>query len=314
MGDFAMIRRGITLTEVLVAIFVTGMGLMALMTLFPLGALNMSLAIKDDRASHAAANASAMLRTVWRRGLDSGNPNQFQYPLSPQFPQPVPLQNSPAYLDPINLINTGSTSVAGVNIVPRIGLAWTLPSTPASRAMTFQYFSLMDDIEFDFNGKPIALYGNLPRETLYSWAYMLRPPFLQTTQSPRVVEYSVVIYNRRSVVASGTQPPEQFINGVLFNANNNYIKYPTQPNPPKISKGSWVLDISVGVPPSGNPPYNIPHAYFYRVNSVTVSSTATQLTVDQPLRGFDDVGGTWPQGQLVIMQNVVEVFEKSTLE
>src|SRR5213080_2785171 len=53
-------RSGATLVEVLVAIFVTAIGLLALLALFPLGALSMAQAIKDDRTAHLAANASAL--------------------------------------------------------------------------------------------------------------------------------------------------------------------------------------------------------------------------------------------------------------
>lgn len=44
-------RRGVTLLEVLAAIFLTGVGLLALLTLFPLGALDMAEAVRDDRAA-----------------------------------------------------------------------------------------------------------------------------------------------------------------------------------------------------------------------------------------------------------------------
>jgi prepilin-type N-terminal cleavage/methylation domain-containing protein len=50
---------GVTLIEVLTAIFVMGIGLMALVTLFPLGALTMAQAIKDDRAAAIADQATA---------------------------------------------------------------------------------------------------------------------------------------------------------------------------------------------------------------------------------------------------------------
>ncbi len=53
-------RPGVTLIEVLAAIFITGVGLMALLTLFPLGALSMAQAVKDDRTGHAHANAQAI--------------------------------------------------------------------------------------------------------------------------------------------------------------------------------------------------------------------------------------------------------------
>src|SRR2546421_599817 len=53
-------RSATTLVEVLVAIFVTAIGLLALLALFPLGALTMAQAIKDDRTAHAAGNAAAV--------------------------------------------------------------------------------------------------------------------------------------------------------------------------------------------------------------------------------------------------------------
>jgi hypothetical protein len=43
-----------------------GIGLLSLLTLFPLGALNMAQAIKDTRCAHAAANAAALARVVPR--------------------------------------------------------------------------------------------------------------------------------------------------------------------------------------------------------------------------------------------------------
>ena len=48
-------RPGITLIEVLVAIFIMTIGLLALLTLFPLGALRMAQALQDDRDAAAAS-------------------------------------------------------------------------------------------------------------------------------------------------------------------------------------------------------------------------------------------------------------------
>lgn len=53
-------RAGVTLVEVLVAIFIIGVGLLALLTLFPLGALELAQAIKDDRAATIAAEAQVL--------------------------------------------------------------------------------------------------------------------------------------------------------------------------------------------------------------------------------------------------------------
>jgi prepilin-type N-terminal cleavage/methylation domain-containing protein len=53
-------RTGVTLIEVLVSIFIMGVGLLAILTLFPLGAYSMAQAVKDQRCAEAAANADAI--------------------------------------------------------------------------------------------------------------------------------------------------------------------------------------------------------------------------------------------------------------
>ena len=55
-----MSRTGLTLIEVLVSIFIMAIGLLALLTLFPLGALTMAQAIKDDRCAQSAYIAQAL--------------------------------------------------------------------------------------------------------------------------------------------------------------------------------------------------------------------------------------------------------------
>ena len=51
---------GAALVEVLIAIFIMGIGLLALLTLFPLGAIEMAQAIQDDRTAAVAADAIAL--------------------------------------------------------------------------------------------------------------------------------------------------------------------------------------------------------------------------------------------------------------
>jgi prepilin-type N-terminal cleavage/methylation domain-containing protein len=52
-------QAGVTLTEVLVAIFLMGVGLLALLAVFRLGALQLAQAIKDDRTGAVAEEAVA---------------------------------------------------------------------------------------------------------------------------------------------------------------------------------------------------------------------------------------------------------------
>lgn len=74
-------RRGITLLEVLIAIFTMGIGLLALLTLFPLGAIQMAQAIKDDRTGNEATHADALLRSHWNSIYLSGGPMAYKTPL-----------------------------------------------------------------------------------------------------------------------------------------------------------------------------------------------------------------------------------------
>lgn len=64
-------RWGTTLVEVLMALFIMGIGLMALLTLFPMGALQMAQALKDQRAAEEAASAIGSLRVSWKRSYEA---------------------------------------------------------------------------------------------------------------------------------------------------------------------------------------------------------------------------------------------------
>jgi hypothetical protein len=58
-------RAGLSLSEVLIAIFVLALGLMGVLSLFPLGAVRMAQAIKDDRTAIHNLNIAANIRWVW---------------------------------------------------------------------------------------------------------------------------------------------------------------------------------------------------------------------------------------------------------
>ena len=66
-------QAGATLVEVLAAIFIMGLGLLALLTLFPLGALHMAQEIKDDRTGAVAADAAALSEAGQALLLDTGH-------------------------------------------------------------------------------------------------------------------------------------------------------------------------------------------------------------------------------------------------
>ncbi|OWK43610.1 type IV pilus modification PilV family protein [Fimbriiglobus ruber] len=68
-------RRGVTLVEVLVAMFVMALGMVALLTLFPLGAMQIGQALRDDRTGQVATQADKFMRDYWRNRINVSNNN-----------------------------------------------------------------------------------------------------------------------------------------------------------------------------------------------------------------------------------------------
>src|SRR5438477_10666450 len=204
-----MIRRtGVTLIEVLVAIFVTALGLLALLALFPLGAVNMAHAIKDTRTAHAAAEASGNIK-VWRiLQPNSSSSAAIQndvavfsgYAGGPSLP--LPSSDGPSYgvlVDPIGFQSYSSVPsfarwVAGTPGIPRQTVSvFTSNLTPAQRQATLlRWFALVDDVTFGPDGLPSG--GFVQRENRYTWAYLLRRPRFS---DPSIVEMTIAVFDRR---------------------------------------------------------------------------------------------------------------------
>src|SRR5262249_11060000 len=113
-----MRRPGITLLEVLSAIFIAGIGLLSLLTLFPLGALKMLESVNDDRAAQAGGNAKAIANAVVMRldaDVQTAMLNQAVpgAAIAPPFPAAgTPTQDGPGY--PVLVDPIGNLAYAGV--------------------------------------------------------------------------------------------------------------------------------------------------------------------------------------------------------
>src|SRR5262249_23000709 len=137
----------------------------------------------------------------------------------------------------------------------------------------------------------------------YSWGYLCQMP---RVADPSIVNMAVVVYNRRSLgMGAGGMPLSEYYYASSFNTSNNVITL-TSSSPPPVRLGEWVLDCTqVASPPSA-------HGYFYRVVNITDNGNGTfDLEVQTPLRGFAPGGGTFA-GQCMILEGVVEVFERNT--
>jgi hypothetical protein len=333
-------RKATTLVEVLVAIFIMGIGLMAVLAMFPLGALTMARAIKDDRVGHAVANARAMASAENARFNGSLRSTTFDpqgwYFDNPQadvdpvavgrvfLDAPPDGPSYPVYADTVGYL----TYTTGVN---RDWVAAVDPTTFASsvsairrRPLSFansvanvqKWCTLLDDISFASNGTPALDSGAVDRKPTYSWAYMMRRPKAGIRSA---VDVTVVVYNQRSLNFA-------FRLGAKEQAYSCQVSA-TQPNlvtltwgagqiMPQVQEGGWILDATPQVVVVGkNNKYLPGNAAFYRVVSISdVTTVGVNQQVDielaQPLRGWPRPAGQLPANPtIVVLNGVAEVIE-----
>ncbi len=112
-------RAGLSLAEVMIAIFVLGLGLMGVLSLFPLGAVRMAQAIKDDRCQIHNLSMAANWHWVWRDETVYRNPNDPTNPTYRQLyltqPMPNPSPTPPNYVGLCDLNSYGDRVDAFVN-------------------------------------------------------------------------------------------------------------------------------------------------------------------------------------------------------
>jgi hypothetical protein len=318
------VRRGVTLIEALVAIFVCAIGLLSILALFPLGAIKMAQAIQADRVRYAALKASALseardLRHDTAYYLPPGSPATlpptnaapFDFFINnavtnaaglpalntqapPQAPQLVSYTGPgyPLFIDPIGVSSSMPAAIGtlnGTTLIARQNVSFV---SPGNVAQALYWFSLLDDIEFENDGPlsglaRIGASGTVNRSARYSYAYMLRRP---RWWDAAVVDVSVVVYERRPIQASSVEyvygsPATAGAPGATVTGTNEVTITYSGERPP-LRKGSWLLDATVD--PMGSFVGNQPNiqGLFYRVTDVSdLSATSVAVQLEQPLRG-----------------------------
>jgi type II secretory pathway pseudopilin PulG len=327
-------RSGVTLVEVLVSIFVMGIGLIALLTLFPIGILRMGKALNEERAHQAARNADAVavfqnIRNDVGAVLPGGVVNAINDPYnknqtnSDLFANPAPFRNLPPFpallptadpygesypifVDPIGYYSVAAGSlaqdwVAGSRGVLRrrpVSFALNPNNNVISKRGLYLNFSLWDDMVWDTStvpGSPQVTGVSVMRDTRYSWAYTLRRPM---TSDKSVVDCAIVVYDGRSLstTGTGTLSEQVYSNTAYFNPANRTITidWTATGVGPPVRPGDWLFDVTF----SGTATIGGAHAYWYRVvaaeDLVVAGKSLTRFEVQQPIRGFVAPSGTAP--------------------
>jgi prepilin-type N-terminal cleavage/methylation domain-containing protein len=288
-------RPGVTLLEVLTAIFIMGIGLLALLTLFPLGALSMAQALQNDRAQAAAVtiseNAIAMnLRqdTNVTGSFTNPPPNRANGPSWGVLVDPIGLQFGNA------LVTLGKT---GLPLPVTPGIQRVSPSYASTTGTAVRWFSMPDDVAFLKHGAPDMSTGFINRGGRYTAACLLVRP---DNSRPSVVDlYTIVYAGRNTAVPSDDEIAYAAVGAQ--GSNNLSIYYTPGQTKPALRKGTWLLDSTFD---ANN---GVVTGAFYRVvNSTDASPTQVDVELESPLKTPLNPNS----GVVVVLGNVIEVFER----
>lgn len=322
-------RPGLSLTEVLVALFIMAIGAISILTLFPLAALNMAAALKDDRTTQSAYQADGFIRSYWRSdGPDSPSPD----PFTNAFTNPGGVADIstnttgtsyPVFVDPMGSVARGGNpppAVAGQPHLPRRNLR-LIESSPRKNEFALRTSSLVDGLTFDPAQEGAAGDGTtVEREYRYNWLWVLQLPDLSLSARNKAT-LTVVVFDKRSHLFVPDRA-ETFVTPVDDNGVPNPTVTPGQTTSLTVraadvaglvvQKGSWVMDATK------DDALGIRHANFYRIVSATdretPNGTVFDLGLDAPLRRADGGAGAYPLQQLVFLAGVAEVFTRKPLK
>ncbi|MBY0513064.1 MAG: hypothetical protein K2P78_04030 [Gemmataceae bacterium] len=317
-------RPGLTTTEVLVALFVMALGAMAILTMFPLGMIQMGQALKDDRTSQAAATADGYMRWYWKNyvvetPLDAnlaGAGSKFDAP--PGWgTAPATEASYPVFVDPIgwNVRLDPSRSWAGygppanVQYFARVGMLTPPPGTPTTMglAQSIRTCTLLDGLTYTPDGAAATPNGTvIERDARYNWLWVLQ----RAPNQPRsTATMTVVVFDKRGTYAAPetafqfADPPSN-TTPIVLTPGQTGLSLPFNSG---VQKGGWIMD--------GTSTGSIRHAYFYRVVSAVESPTNPLLMdveLEKPVRRIDGSTAAYP-ATIMVFANATEVFERPSL-
>jgi hypothetical protein len=147
---------------------------------------------------------------------------------------------------------------------------------------------------------------NVQYDGRYNWAYLLRrPKCINWDQA----DLSVVVYSGRSLDGPNREIPYA---SSRFTQGSTEVIMPYAGSRPNVRKGTWILDATMFNYVTMQPD---PHGFFYRVVNVNDDNPGVLiLEIQNPAKQSSvDVNTNTPYGITIMMEHVVEVFDRSTL-
>jgi len=293
-------RAGLSLTEALVALFIMAIGMISLLTLFPLGAIQMGRALRDDRCAQCAWQADGVVRTWWqvevvdKPGTETG---PYFASLDGGVAQTATTPGMVVAIDPIGIWSGRTNKLAGSGIDRKSS------SLITSLKDSIRLCSLTDDVFFNEQGAPdtVSVAGRVVRQGRYNWMAMVQRP---VNANRHVAALKVLVFDGRAP-GSVTGNGEQLVN--VTGAANGQTSLSIAPQGLfaangmtdtnfTLGKGGWLLDAT-----GGN------RMDFYRVQSITQNGTTAVIELDTPIKGSP------APTQMIMLRGLAEVFDRPML-
>lgn len=313
-------RTGTSLIEVLVTVGILGIGLTSVIAMFPMAAITMGQALKDDRTATAAVTGDGLIRDMhWRNVVEPPAPLEpYFYAMDgvtmtgAPFPglQPLAADGNPSYpvfVDPMGIVagrgsvGDAGTPAASTSAIPRVTLKVVSDQPPGNQSsLALRLCSQMDGLSFDEDGNVPQPPSFEKRELRYNWLWVVQRPVNRDRLSTTL---RVVVFDKR--VHLYRPPGFETVFQTAFIPGQTSVT--VAGTTAEVRKGSWVMDGTIGTDPAGRP---IRHANFYRVLSVTTDINNNYvLELHTPIARLD--GRTEPYGgNLVVMPAVADVYER----
>ena len=317
-------RAGLTLTEVLVTLGILALGILAILTLFPLAASQMAIAVRENRSAQAALAADSFFRAYWkteivdraRDGLTIMEP--FYHTLTDGGGAPLPpaLDDEASYpvvVDPFGYASRNSLLLQNtVGDAPGMPPITNLrrrtlgmigdPSHPRYTPLTqfpLRLCSLPDGLGYDEYGRP-----NADREYRYNWLWVVQRPL---NRNRFQTDLTVVVFDRRPYRYA---PPGM---EAVYSAHNVTPLSSTVilDGITDLKPGNWIMDATITNPATTG--LRIRHANFYQVVSVTEFGNQTALELQTPIKVRSDGSKNPYDGTFVVFRGVCGVSVRPPL-
>ena len=300
-------RAGLSLMEALVALFIMAIGMISLLTLFPLGAIQMGRALRDDRCAQCAWQGYGVVRTWWqvevvdKAAIETNITAPYYGPLDGTVPKDSTTQSSMVVaIDPIGMNSGRSTQPLGNSGIVRKS-STLVPGLKES----IRLCSLTDDVFFNELGQPDTVSGSVAgrvvRQGRYNWMALIQRP---VNANRTTAALKILVFDSRAV---GTFPAngEQLVNVTGAATGQTSLSIAPQglfavngmaDSNFTLAKGGWLLDATGGT-----------RMDLYRVQSITPNGAMAIIELDTPIRGNP------APTQMIMLRGLAEVFDRPML-